>query len=45
MLNPNEQIALLFEKIKEKENSQDKLDLWLVKHWTKAINILKEQIK
>jgi len=45
MLNPNEQITLLLEKIKEKEGSQDKMDLWLVKHWERQIAILKEQVK
>lgn len=45
MLNPNEQITLLLEKIKEKEGSQNKLGLWLVKHWKKEIEKLKEQMK
>ena len=42
MPNTNIQIEQLLAKIAEKKNSSDKLDLWLVEHWTKEIKKLKE---
>ena len=41
MPNTNIQIEQLLAKIAEKKNSSDKLDLWLVEHWKRQINILK----
>jgi len=43
MPNTNIQIVKLLAKIAEKLGSKDKLDLWLVEHWQKQINILKEK--
>ncbi len=44
MFNPNEQIELLLLKIKEKEQSNDKTDLFLVGHWEREIEKLKQQV-
>jgi len=41
MSNTNTQIEQLLAKIAEKKWSNDKLDLWLVEHWKRQINILK----
>lgn len=38
-----EQIQSLQAKIAEKLGSNDKLDLWLVKHWIKEIKKLKDE--
>jgi hypothetical protein len=38
-----EQIQSLQAKIAEKHGSQDKLDLWLVRHWQRQIEILKQK--
>jgi len=35
------QIQSLESKIAEKKESKDKMDLWLVEHWQRQINILK----
>ena len=40
-----EQIQSLKAKIAEKLGSNDKLDLWLVEHWSNEIIKLKEQLK
>lgn len=40
-----EQIQSLKAKIAEKLGSKDKLDLWLVEHWSNEIIKLKEQLK
>ena len=44
MLNPNQQIESLLEKIKEKEGSLDKWDVFLVRHWQLEVNKLKRLI-
>lgn len=44
MLNPNQQIESLLEKIKEKEGSLDKWDVFLVKHWLIEVEKLKRLI-
>jgi hypothetical protein len=41
MPNPNTQRIELLAKIEEKRGSNDKLDLWLVSHWKKEIEKLK----
>ena len=45
MPNINTQIEQLLAKIAEKKDSKDKLDLWLVEHWTKELNKLKQNDK
>ena len=42
MPNPNTQRIELLAKIAEKKGSNDKLDLWLVKHWEREMKKLKE---
>ena len=44
-MTTEDQILALLAKIAEKKNSNDKLDLWLVEHWSNEIIKLKEQLK
>lgn len=43
LLTPLEQIQSLESKIAENFGSKDKMDLWLVEHWTKEIEKLKSK--